>query len=136
MKPFQNLTRLGRLRRMRQLGEIALERYALGPARLVFLQYEGNVVFRVDALGASRAGKTPSSPDRRRYVLRIHTTRNTGAMESELAWLAVMRNQGGLAVPEPVPARDGKLYTTVSMAGDKRDREIAEQVKSSIIENL
>ena len=51
MKPYNDLTRLGRLRRLRQLGEVALDAYGLSGARLTFIQYEGNVTFRVDNPG-------------------------------------------------------------------------------------
>lgn len=43
MKPYDQLTRLGRLRRMRRLAQAALDRYGLTGARLTFFQYEGNV---------------------------------------------------------------------------------------------
>jgi Ser/Thr protein kinase RdoA (MazF antagonist) len=93
---------------MRRLAETALVRYGISGARLSFLQYEGNFVFRVDTPGAGR------------YVLRIHTSANAPGIESELTWLAALRNQGGLQVPEPVPTAEGELLTSLHLPGDGR----------------
>ena len=125
MKPYRNLTRLGRLRRMRRLAEKALERYGMAGARLVFLQYEGNVVFRVDVpkSGPSKRGIQPRPAGR--YVLRIHTSRNIEGIASELTWLAALRHEGGLPVPEPMLTQDGELLTTMSTPGDTRDWHVS-----------
>lgn len=56
MKPYEELARLGQLRRARQLAEVALHAYGLNGARLIFVQYTANIVYRVDVPGpASRA---------------------------------------------------------------------------------
>jgi Ser/Thr protein kinase RdoA (MazF antagonist) len=54
MKPFDELTRLGQLRRIRQLAETALDAYGLKGANLTFQQYSANIVYRVDVPGAIR----------------------------------------------------------------------------------
>ncbi len=117
MKPYEELTRLGRLRRLRQLGEAALKEYGLSGSKLTFLHYEGNVIFRVDV-----PGKTPTlSQDGifldNRYVLRILTTSNYEGTLSESTFLAAMRREAGLPVPEPVPTLDGKLLTKITIPG-------------------
>jgi Ser/Thr protein kinase RdoA (MazF antagonist) len=125
MRPYKSLTRLGRLRRVRHLARTALEDYGLEGARLVFLQYEGNVVFRVDVPGAQTASGAASPPGGGRYVLRVHTTRNMQAITSELVWLAALRHEGGLGVPEPITTRDGKMYTTVRIPGEEREWHVS-----------
>jgi Ser/Thr protein kinase RdoA (MazF antagonist) len=94
-------------------------------ARLSFLQYEGNFVFRVDTPDAGRSVKGSRSRIPGRYVLRIHTSPHVAAIESELVWLAALRHEGGLQVPEPVPALTGDLLTSMSMPGDTREWHIS-----------
>lgn len=106
---------------MRKLAEAALSRYGLSGARLSFLQYEGNFVFRVDAPGTERRFEKKRRQPQRRYLLRIHTSPYKAGIESELAWLAVLRQEGGLQVPEPVPTLEGKLLTSLSVHGDTRE---------------
>jgi Ser/Thr protein kinase RdoA (MazF antagonist) len=110
MRPFEDLTYSGRLRRFRKLARTALDAYGLSDARLKFISYHGNVIYRVDA----RRQKQPASQDRRyapgRYVLRIHMDyHSAAAIRSELRWLIALRHDADLAVPEPVPTLDGEL---------------------------
>ncbi len=125
MKPFDALTRSGRLRRLRQLAQAALPDYGLATARLVFLHYEGNVIFRVDAPGSNQVQSEASPYVANRYALRIHTTGDTQAIASELTWLAALRREAGLPVPEPVPTVDGKLLVTMAIPGVPRGRHIS-----------
>ena len=84
MKPFSELTRLGRLRRLRRLAREALEVYGLDGARLTFIQYEGNVIYRVDVpVWRSKTGGL-SLYNENRYVLRILTTSDMDYARSEL----------------------------------------------------
>ena len=89
--------------RLRGLAEAALAAYDLPPVRLTLLAHLFNTTWQVDAATGER------------YVLRIHragrpTVANVG---SELAWLAALRRDTDLEVPDPVPARDGALLTVV-----------------------
>ena len=63
MKPYAELTRLGQLRRIRQLAELALEAYGLRGARLTFLRYFANITYRVDLPAPVPEGPAPSSTD-------------------------------------------------------------------------
>jgi Ser/Thr protein kinase RdoA (MazF antagonist) len=119
VKPYQELTRRGRLRRLGQLARAALEAYGLAGARLKLLQASGNVTFRVDA-----AGSPPVQVDRdlyveHRYALRMHEPgyQSDAAIASELAWLAALRRDADLPVPEPVPALSGELLVEVGIPG-------------------
>jgi Ser/Thr protein kinase RdoA (MazF antagonist) len=112
MKPFEELTHRGQVRRLRRLAQAALEQYGLGNARLTFVAYSENVVFCVDAPQESvHAGK--------RYSLRIHRSRHQteASLDSELAWMAALRQEASLPVPEPQPAPDGRLRVRVSVPG-------------------
>jgi len=125
MKPYNELTRLGQLRRMRKLAEIALAEYGLSGAKLTFQHYEGNVIFRVDVPGAAREGikNGPFVPNR--YNLRILSMNNPDATKAELIWLSALRNGTGLPVPEPVPTLDGKLLTTITTPGVPHGRVVS-----------
>lgn len=116
MKPFSELTRLGRLRRLRRLAREALEVYGLDGARLTFIQYEGNVIYRVDVpVWRSKTGGL-SLYNENRYVLRILTTSDMDYARSELTWLAAL-SQAGLPVPSPMPTQEGELLTKIATPG-------------------
>lgn len=116
MKPYPELTRLGRLRRLRQLAQNALQAYGLSGAGLTFIQYEGNLIFRVDVPGFSRDKYLKSPYLENRYVLRILTTSDLDYVRSELTWLAAL-SQDGLVVPSPVPTLENQLLTRISTPG-------------------
>jgi len=117
MKPYKELTRLGRLRRLRLLANKALEEYGMTGSKLTFTHYEGNVIFRVDVPGSSlnKDRSDPYVPNR--YNLRILSTSNAEGIASELTWLAALRAEAGIPVPEPIPTVDGKLLTRIVTPG-------------------
>ena len=93
MQPYEELTRLGRLRRLRKLAEAALAEYGLSGAKLTFLHYGGNLIFRVDALGSQRIPPVESVYLPNRYVLRVLTMGNEDAISSELTWLTALSHE-------------------------------------------
>jgi Ser/Thr protein kinase RdoA (MazF antagonist) len=103
-RPFTELDRSGRTRRLRRLAEAALTAYDVPVARLTPLGHGLNTTFRVD--GA----------DGHRYVLRVQRPDGPGAAQvrSELAWLAALRRETDLVVPLPVPTRARDLVTVVA----------------------
>ena len=107
MRAYDALSGRGQLGRLRRMGRTALDRYPgdLGGARLVLLRHEQNATFRVDR------GE--------RYVLRINRPglQSEATVESEMAWLAALRRDTDLVVPEPVATRDGSLVVTVADPG-------------------
>ena len=117
MKPYEELTRLGRLRRLRKLAEIALEKYGISDGILTFQHYGGNVIFRVDVTAPVSSIEACEYYLPNRYNLRILSMNNPQFTQSELAWVAILRNEAGLPVPEPVPTLDGQLLTTISTPG-------------------
>ena len=116
MKNYEELTRIGRLRRLRKLAELALKDYGLTDAKLTFLHYEGNVIFRVDVLEKFSDKRLNNLYLENRYVMRILTTNDFEEVKSELIFLDAMR-KANLPVPEPVPTPDGKLLTTINTPG-------------------
>ena len=120
MKPYENLTRLGRVRRFRKLAGAALEAYGLADAEFKLFRQAGNTLFRVVASDPAPAKVGDDLYENGRYLLRIHHPgyQSTQAIELELAWLAAMCRDAHLPVPEPVPNLDGRLVTQVSLAGD------------------
>ena len=104
MKPFEILTNMGQLRRLRRLAVKALTAYDIHRYRLIALQHEGNSTFRVDAV------------DGKRYVLRIHSPLKTvETVQSEMMWLAALRRETELVVPEPISTRDGSFLTIIGV---------------------
>jgi Ser/Thr protein kinase RdoA (MazF antagonist) len=107
MRPFEALTYRGRIRRLRRLAIKALQAYGLDSARLRALTNSENMTFRVDG------------PVGQRYVLRIHQPgRNTTEeIACELAWLAALRRETDLGVPDPVIAQNGSFVVLADADG-------------------
>lgn len=68
-----------------------------GSARLI--NHSENQTFLVDGAGQDR------------FTLRVHRVgyQSQASIDSELAWLMALRRDTALAIPEPVPGRDGRL---------------------------
>ena len=106
-KPFAALTELGQARRLRPLGEAALEQYDLGWTGLRLIGNRWNCVLRVD---------TPDGPS----VIRI-TRPVPGAAErsvrSEVEFMDALAAGTDVAVPTVRHNRDGELVTLASADG-------------------
>lgn len=111
MKVFEDLTHRSQVRRLRRLAQAALEQYGLGHARLAFVAYSENAVFRVD-------GSPPGGPSTR-YALRIHRPgyQTEASLDSELDWMAALKQDAELPVPEPQPSLEGRLRVQASAPG-------------------
>jgi Ser/Thr protein kinase RdoA (MazF antagonist) len=116
VRPFDQLTYRGQVRRLRRLAQAALAGYGLDDARLKLIGYGENTTFRVVTPGAAPAPGDPYTGNC--YLLRVHRPgyQTAASIASELAWLAALR-QDGLVVPEPVPATNGQLLTEASAPG-------------------
>ena len=114
MISYNQLTRIGRLRRIRQLARTALEKFGLADASIKLQRHAGNTLFRIytPKLRLPQAATDLFEEDQ--YLLRIHDPnyQTTDAIELELAWLTAMRRDADLPVPEPVPCQDGRLLVT------------------------
>lgn len=112
---FGDLTFRGQVGRLRELGRVALAQFPCvsGDARLTLLAHMDNSTFRVDTAGGAR------------YALRIHRVshsksqprRSVDNIRSEAEWLAALRRDTDLIVPEPMVSRDGALYVVAETAG-------------------
>jgi Ser/Thr protein kinase RdoA (MazF antagonist) len=118
MKPYKELTYLGRVRRMRQFARYVLNAYDLADIRLKFLRQVGNTLFRVNETNPTTITKSNLfAPGQ--YLLRIHqpSYQTPAAIELELEWLSSMSRDADLPVPEPVLTLDGKLFTQGAIPG-------------------
>src|SRR5689334_8323571 len=105
------LPRAVRLRHFRNAAKQSLHSYGLDAARLTFIAHSENATYRVDTADG-------------RYLLRLHTPHHPGAVcagtqtepmiASELLWLAALRREARLPVPEPVPVNSGRLVHLVA----------------------
>ena len=123
MKPFEELSYQGRIRRMRQLAQVALNAYGLPDARFKFLRQAGNTLFRVNELNPGPSSKVDLYIQGQ-YLLRVHQPgyQAREAIELDLALLAGMCRDANLPVPEPVSTRHGDLLTQVSIPGIPGER--------------
>jgi Ser/Thr protein kinase RdoA (MazF antagonist) len=125
MKPYDELTRLGLLRRLREVATTALDAYGLTGARLTFQQYTANIIFRVDAPGFAPIRDEHALYVPNRYALRILAISDARTITSELTWLAALRREANLPVPEPVRTLDGHLFTKVATPGVPQGRVVS-----------
>jgi len=111
-KPYHELTRLGKIRRLHKIALKALEEYDLSIAWVKFLTTETNTMFQV----RSTAGE--------RFVLRIYSDEETTLKENraEMYWLAALVRDTDLKVSEPVARKDGEYITIVNTPGVPDDR--------------
>lgn len=117
MKPYNELTHRGKMRRMRRLAAVALEAYGLPATPLRFFVDNGNIIYRTEVPFASPSQEPSGLYAGTRCALRIHQPgyQSARAIASELAWLAALRRESGAPVPEPIPNLDGELVTQISV---------------------
>ncbi|MGB3336996.1 MAG: phosphotransferase [Devosia sp.] len=79
-----------------------------GSARLI--NHSENQTFQIDTAGQVS------------FTLRLHRAgyQSQASVESELAWLMALRRDTALAIPEPVPGRDGRLLQSFDTPNGKR----------------
>jgi Ser/Thr protein kinase RdoA (MazF antagonist) len=107
MKPYSQLTRLGKIRRLRQVAVRAMDHYALDVEWVRFFVTHTNTLFRV----RTTAGET--------YVLRVYTEEDTSLNDNrvEIFWLNRLINDTDLEVSTPIARRDGEYITHVQVPG-------------------
>ena len=139
MKAYDELTRLGQIRRIRRLASVALAEYGIGNARLCLLRQAGNTLFRVWTDDLPNAGARADLFEDGQYLLRVHEQgyQETEAIELELAWLTAMRREADLPVPEPVATRDERWLLPVrgSAVPGTRNCSLLRWVKGRSVEN-
>jgi Ser/Thr protein kinase RdoA (MazF antagonist) len=119
MKAFEDLTKRGRVRRLRRLASAALQAYDLDVVRFDLIQDAGNTLYRVRA----REDRAPDHGDELfepgQFLLRLHWPgyRDVSAIRLEMAWLHGLRQDCDLPVPEPLLTAGGELLVEVSAPG-------------------
>jgi Ser/Thr protein kinase RdoA (MazF antagonist) len=108
VRAFDELTLRGRVGRLRNVALDALRAYDLEVERCSFVARAFNTVFRIDATNGSTYALRVSPS------LRIHAD---GCEAAEAAWLAALRRDAGLAVPQVIPARDAPVVVWAGAAG-------------------
>src|SRR5437868_11251635 len=103
-QPFSSLSYGAQVRRMADLARVALAAYPLAGLRVRLQAHRYNTTFRVVAPGGDR------------YLLRIPRASQISleAAQAELLWLAALRQETPLIVPEPVPNREQRLLTVAT----------------------
>jgi len=107
VKPYEELSLAGKLRRLRELAVAALACYKLDCPELAYHGFETNLLYRV----ATASGE--------RFMLRLATPgwRTLEDLRSEAWWLEALRRDTALSVPRIVRARSGEYVLPMSMPG-------------------
>lgn len=121
-KPFRELTRRQRLVQFRKLAELALHAYGLDEAALDFVQYNENIIYRVETLSDIKSYTIPEYYVPNRFALRIHAWTDVDKINSEMTWLEALAGEGNLPVPAPIPALDGQMVVKLKLPGREDHR--------------
>jgi len=102
---YEHLTRLGKIRRLRNVVYKALENYDIDVVKVKFLTIATNTMFVVWA----KTGE--------KFVLRIYSDEETTLKENqaEIFWLTALLRDTELKVSEPVARRDGEFISIVNV---------------------
>lgn len=105
MRPFDSLTRLGKIRRLRQVAFTALEDYDIQVQSLKFFIIHTNTLFQV------------RSDTGTRILLRIYSDEETTLRENqaEMFWLDALKREHDIKAVEPIARRDGDYITNVTV---------------------
>ncbi len=126
-KPYNDLTRTGKIRRLRRLVLKVLEAYDLRVASVQFLTIETNTMFQI------------RSTDGDKFVLRIYSDEETTLRENqaEMFWLDALERDTDLKVTEPVARRDGEYITIASVPGVPANRRcvLFKWIPGRVLEN-
>jgi len=125
MKPFNELTYQGKIRRFRRLAYLALDTCGINPVRIRIVRVAGNVVFRVLAHKPGQIITADEPYENGQYLLRIHDSKEqpTDAIQLEMEWLDAICRDTGLPVPRPVPNINGNFITRCSVPGVPGQRD-------------
>lgn len=110
---------------MRKLAHTALRVYGLHDARFDLVRQAGNTLYRVYSLPRARSEPPTGLFADGQFLLRLHWPgyQTADAIRLELEWLAAMRREKDLPVPEPVATLNGDLVTRVSIPGMPGERD-------------
>lgn len=111
-KPYEQLTHRGQVGRLKGLALEGLKQYPIQPIKVTPLVHLFNSTFRIDTADGQ-------------YVLRINRPhdRSQAEIRSEMIWLAAIRQQTPLVVPDPLTNQAGELVTRVEVPGVPEARD-------------
>jgi len=107
MKPFNELSRAGKLRRLRDLGAAALTHYWLTSAEITYHGFDTNLLYRV----------TTASGERFMLRLAVPGWRTLEDLQSEALWLKALARDTTIPAPRLMPAHSGEYVLPVSLPG-------------------
>jgi Ser/Thr protein kinase RdoA (MazF antagonist) len=118
---------------------VALADYGIDNPRLRLVRQAGNTLFRVWAADLPDSGARADLFEEAQYLLRVHQPgyQDTEAIELELAWLAAMRREADLPVPEPIATLDERslLPMSDSAVPGTRNCSLLRWVKGRSVQN-
>lgn len=115
MKKFNELTRLGRIRRARKIILEALEHYDLDIETMDFLTEDTNIFFKI------------KTKNQKKYAVKLYQELSSDLDDSkaELYFLSEIGNSLDVVVPHVVANRMGDLVTVIDTAYDEVAKRIA-----------
>ncbi|MCB8944860.1 MAG: phosphotransferase [Ardenticatenaceae bacterium] len=107
MKTYEQLTRLGRLRRLRGLAVNALAQYELDVCGLTLVGTATNLIYRVE------------TADHHQFALRLAYPgwRTLTDLQAEAMWLAALARDTDICVPVVEVSREGTAVITTTVPG-------------------
>ncbi len=113
MCDFAELSRASQRKRLKKLGQSALTAFGIDDADFRFCSDTENTVFRVDTAVST-------------YTCRISSDypKPTNEVLGELHWLAALRQDTDLFVPEPVKTKDGRFIQEIECDGVAGKRQV------------
>ena len=106
-KPYTELTRAGKLRRLHALATAALAGYDLDAPEITFHAFETNLLYRV----------TTARGERFMLRLAVPEWRSPEDLRSEAMWLRALARDTGIRVPRVLPARSGEAVLPITLPG-------------------
>jgi Ser/Thr protein kinase RdoA (MazF antagonist) len=106
VKLFKNLTKIGKLRRLRELACAALQQYDLNDPQLDFYAFATNLLFRVTTASGER------------FMLRLASPgwRTSDDLRSEAMWMQALARDTNVGVPRILPTNSGELVQPLKSA--------------------
>jgi Ser/Thr protein kinase RdoA (MazF antagonist) len=107
MKPYSELSRAGKLRRLREMAVGALAHYDLSGPEITYHAFATNLLYRV----------TTASGERFMLRLAVPGWRTLEDLQAEALWLDALGRETTVPAPRIVPARSGEYVLPMAQPG-------------------